>query len=83
MTAQTAWKPTEAQRALLRKVVSRHRSPFARDQWYRAESHGERVTRASLHTRGLLVRRAWRGVEGEADAAHEYAPAAELLEALR
>lgn len=41
--------------------------------WHRARSSGERVTLASLHRKGLLQRRAWRGAEGDADAAHEYA----------
>lgn len=40
--------------------------------WYRARSSGERVTLASLFRKGLLKRRAWRGQEGDADAAHEY-----------
>lgn len=40
--------------------------------WYRAASSGQRVTLASLYRAGLLKRRAWRGVEGEPDAAHEY-----------
>lgn len=51
------------------------RSVFAattRGQWYRAASSGERVTLASLYRHGALQRRAWRGNEGEADAAHEY-----------
>lgn len=41
--------------------------------WHRARSSGERVTLASLHRKGLLQRRARRGVEGDADAAYEYA----------
>ena len=41
-------------------------------RYYRAESSGERATLASLYRIGLLSRRAWRGEEGEADAAHEY-----------
>jgi hypothetical protein len=40
--------------------------------WYRATRSGERVTLVSLYRRGLLERRAWRGKEGAADAAHEY-----------
>ena len=40
--------------------------------WYRAASSGERVTLASLYRAGVLRRRAWRGNEGEADAAYEY-----------
>ncbi len=42
--------------------------------WYRAATNGERVTLASLYRAGVLERRAWRGKEGEADAAHEYRP---------
>lgn len=42
--------------------------------WYRAAHPGQRVTLVSLHRRGLLNRRAWRGKEGSADAAHEYQP---------
>lgn len=57
---------------LQRQTLSRVAMAQAADAWYRAGSSGERVTLASLHTRGLLDRRAWRGVEGERDAAHEY-----------
>lgn len=44
----------------------------AKGKWIRATRSGERVTLASLHRAGLVLRRAWRGAEGEADAAHEY-----------
>lgn len=47
--------------------------------WYRASGNGERVTLASLHRKGLLRRRAWRGTEGDVDAAHEYYPSSNLL----
>lgn len=50
---------------------------------YRASSCGERVTLASLFARGLLERRAWRGLEGERDAAHEYQAAAVFMDAIR
>ena len=40
--------------------------------WYRAKSSGERVTLASLYRKGVLVRQAWRGNEGEANSAYEY-----------
>jgi hypothetical protein len=43
-----------------------------RGGWYRATTSGERVTLASLHSHGLLVRRARRGHEGDANAAYEY-----------
>lgn len=66
------WKPTGSQIAVLRKV-------WRREGWYRSESNGERVTLASLHARGLLVRRARRGVAGEPDAAYEY----DLADAVR
>jgi hypothetical protein len=51
--------------------------------WHRAHGSGQRPTLASLYRKGLLSRRAWRGVDGEADAAHEYRPSVELIEALR
>lgn len=41
-------------------------------RWYRAAGQGERVTLAFLYRRGDLIRRAHRGKEGAADAAHEY-----------
>jgi hypothetical protein len=50
-------------------------------RWARARRPGERVTLASLYRLGLLERRAWRGVEGDAGAAHEYNFAAVVLEA--
>lgn len=46
--------------------------------WYRAAGNGERVSLAALWRAGVLERRAWRGVEGEADAAHEYRPVAAI-----
>ena len=58
--------------------------------WYRAgdsKAHGpaagERVTLASLYRAGLLTRRAWRGVEGEPSAAHEYQATDKLVEMAR
>lgn len=50
-------------------------------QWARARRHGERPSLASLHTRGYLIRRPWRGEEGHPDAAYEYrlAPALEKI----
>lgn len=71
---------TASQKALLVKVVRRHR---AGGPAYRAESAGERVTLASLYRRGYLARDAWRGAEGEADAAFEYRPSSAVLEALQ
>lgn len=52
------------------------------DRWIRAQSSGQRVTLASLWRQGLLDRRAWRGTEGEASAAHEYRASKAVLEAL-
>jgi len=40
--------------------------------WYRARGHGDRVVLANLYRKGVLERRAWRGAEGDPDAAHEY-----------
>jgi hypothetical protein len=59
---------TKLQRHVFRKVADVHRQGL----WYRAEGNGERVTLASLFRAGLLARRAWRGIEGTSDAAHEY-----------
>jgi hypothetical protein len=59
---------------VVRTTVSGH--------WYRAASSGERVTLASLYYRGLLVRQAWRGIEGQRDAAHEYKAGAHILKAV-
>jgi|HubBroStandDraft_6_1064221.scaffolds.fasta_scaffold1978792_1 hypothetical protein len=50
-------------------------------RWYRAAGNGERVTLASLYRRGALIRRCHRGVEGAANAAHEYRVSPEALEA--
>lgn len=69
---------TTLQKRALARVFQRTLS--GKDRWYRAgdcedgsqSNQGERVTLASLHSKGYLVRRAWRGVEGDADAAHEY-----------
>jgi hypothetical protein len=72
---------TERQRLIARAVRRAHPS------WYRAGSsglghpRGEAVTLASLYRAGVLERRAWRGREGEADAAHEYRLARATCEA--
>lgn len=52
-------------------------------RWARARRHGERASLAALHARGLVVRRAWRGAEGQADAAYEYRLGPELEAAIR
>lgn len=63
---------TERQRQILRAIRRAHPA------WYRAgaagigHARGEAVTLASLFRAGVLERRAWRGQEGEADAAHKY-----------
>lgn len=59
---------TKRQRVVLAQVTAATR----RGEWYRAQSHGERVTLASLYYAGVLTRRAWRGKLGEPDAANEY-----------
>lgn len=65
---------TQLQRQVLTKVI---RITHAGD-WYRAEDHGERVTLASLHTRGVLTRRIWKENQAAAtrgaysSPAHEY-----------
>ena len=59
---------TKLQRFVLGVVAAHH----LRGLWYRAARSGERVTLASLYRAGVLTRRAWRGQEGEADAAYEY-----------
>lgn len=59
---------TDKQRETLRRCIHAAR----RGEWYRASGSGERVTLASLYRRHLLERRAWRGVEGDPNAAHEY-----------
>lgn len=59
---------TKLQRHVLGVVSAHH----LRGLWYRAARSGERVTLASLYRAGALKRRAWRGKEGEADAAYEY-----------
>lgn len=75
-----AFALTDNQRAVFVSVVrATRRNP---DVWCRAQSSGERVTLASLYVRGLLERRAWRGVEGETNAAHEYRASAAVIEAL-
>jgi hypothetical protein len=64
-------KPTSLTDNQKTVLVLVHRTAL-RGGWYRAATSGERVTLASLHSHGLLVRRARRGIEGEADAAYEY-----------
>lgn len=55
-------------------LVDVYRATREPNTWFRARGNGERVTLAALYRRGKLRRRAWRGKEGEADAAHEYRP---------
>ena len=70
---------TKIQRYVFGVVAAHH----LRNLWYRAASSGERVTLASLYRAGVLMRRAWRGNEGEADAAYEYRLAKEADQVLR
>ena len=70
---------TKLQRYVLGVVAAHH----LRGVWYRAARSGERVTLASLYRAGVLRRRAWRGNEGEADAAHEYKLTPEAERVLR
>lgn len=58
-------------------------SATRQQHWYRAQGQGERVTLAALYRKGLLERRAWRGTEGAADAAHEYMVAVVVQEELQ
>ena len=70
---------TDRQRRVFNVVAAHH----LRGLWYRATSSGERVTLASLYRAGALKRRAWRGNEGEADAAHEYQLTPEAAQAVK
>lgn len=72
-------KLTTLQKQVLAKVIQATEA----GQWYRADGSGERVTPASLHSHRLAIRQAWRGVEGTADAAHEYRAAPIVLQTLR
>lgn len=69
---------SDLQREVFRKVIRAWKA----GGWYRAETSGERVTLASLYrSHGLLDRRAWRGIEGAADAAYEYQPSQAVIDA--
>jgi len=70
---------TKIQRCVLGRVAAATLAGV----WYRADGNGERVTLASLWRCGVLKRRAWRGVEGKADAAHEYMWGDEALAILK
>ncbi len=71
---------TERQRSVFVKVCKAD----LQGKRYRAEDSGERVTLASLYRgHALLVRWAWRGEEGERDAAYEYALHPKVREALQ
>lgn len=58
----------------MRQVLAKVRARTKDGSWYRAESKGERVTLVYLERRAKLVRRCWRGEEGDPNAAHEYRP---------
>ena len=76
-------KLTDREQVVLRAVINfafgarlvTNVTEMKEQRWYRAQGSGERVTLASLYRKGRLTRRAWRGREGEPDAAHEYRPA--------
>lgn len=70
---------TKLQRYVLGVVTAHH----LRGLWYRADASGQRVTLASLYRAGALKRRAWRGNEGEADAAYEYRLTPEAAQAIK
>ncbi len=62
---------TPRMREVFRDVALANRNGM----WYRAAHRGQRCTLAYLFRHGAIVRRAWRGKEGDAAAAHEYAVA--------
>jgi hypothetical protein len=70
---------TKLQRYVMGIVTAHH----LRGRWYRADGSGQRVTLASLYRAGALKRRAWRGNEGEADAAYEYRLTPEAEQAVK
>ncbi len=74
-------KLTAKQRDLTRLIL--RISLDSPDRWYRAKDHGERVTLPSLRRLGILVRRAWRGRDGDASAAYEYRIDSGLLDDLK
>jgi hypothetical protein len=61
-------KFTERQRIVIARCIK----ATHRGEWYRAVGSGERVTLASLHSKGLLTRRVWRQARQQVDNAHEY-----------
>lgn len=63
----------------LKHVAREH----AADRWARARRSGERPSLSALETRGLVVRRAWRGQAGDADAAYEYRLSRKGLDTLK
>jgi len=68
---------TQPQRAQLVRAL---RARQDGTEWIRSQDHGQRVTLASLYTRGLLTRRAW-AKAGTTSPAHEYRMADDLYEA--
>jgi len=60
---------TDLQRQSLKRLLDNDPQPY-----HRARHAGERVTLASLHTRGLVERRAWRGDGISRDSAFESRP---------
>lgn len=80
-------RPRTQLSALQRQTLVRAMRATAQGVWIRALTSGERVTLASLHTRGLLVRRVWKesrvaAARGDySSPAHEYQVAPELAAA--
>jgi len=70
---------TDLERAALGRAFAATRQ----QRWYRSSIQDERVTLAALYRKGLLERRAWRGFEGAADAAHEYMVAVAVQQELQ
>jgi hypothetical protein len=68
---------------LQRKVACKVGAATMRNEWYRAESSGERITLASLLRAGVVVRQVWRARTRDTNAAHEYQLAAAVIAALK
>jgi hypothetical protein len=66
-------KLSDLQRQTLVRVIR----ATARGQWCRALGSGERVTLASLHAKGLLVRQVWKESKSAAARGHYSSPAHE------
>lgn len=67
---------SDLQRAALRRALEAYPDSI------RSITAGDRVTLSSLHTRGLLTRRAWRGDGVSRDSAFEYTATPGLVTAV-